>query len=173
MDTNLKSLANELQYVLDKLVALHSNLVEVLRNEYSHMSTLDTKGLSECAHAKEVLLGEIMSHEQLRIVATEKFAKAIGLEPSTATLLSIAAALPQDDGDVLRQIRTALNLLMQQAKEQNAKNMGFAESSLERIDQMKRNVLGISSQGSKENYSQSGSRQPLAEQGGRLLSTEA
>lgn len=167
------SVSNELRFVLDKLLVRHSGLVELLRAEYAHVALLDLKGLTEAAQAKELLLEEIWNLEQLRIVAAEKLALSLGLNSRQATLLDIAAALPQAEGDQMRSARTALNLLVQQAKELNITNMDFVESSLGRIDEMKRNALGISNQTSKENYSNSGSRQPLAEQGGRLLSTEA
>lgn len=170
---NQGSISNELRFVLEKLLVLHGGLVEVLRLEYAQVAGVDLKGLAESAHAKEVMLGEIWNLEQLRMTAAEKLATTLGLNSQAASLLDIAAMLPQNEGDQLRSARIALNLLVQQAKDLNASNMNFVESSLCRIEEMKRNALGISSEASKENYSNSGSRQPLGEQGGRLLSTEA
>ncbi|MBI3544813.1 MAG: flagellar export chaperone FlgN [Deltaproteobacteria bacterium] len=159
--------------MLEKLVALHRNLVELLREEYVHMGAADLKGIGETAHAKEVLLGEIWNLEQLRISSTEKLAGSFAIAKEDATLALIADRLPRAEGDKLRIIRKALNLLCEQAKEANVRNMSFAESSLERIETLKRNVLGISNTATKENYSNAGTRQPIADQGGRLLSTEA
>lgn len=165
---------SELRFVLDRLVALHGNLVEVLRVEFAHMTDLDVKSLGEATNAKEVILSEIWNLEHLRIQACEKVATSLGLDAQNATLLTIANALPEaQDGAYLRQVRTALGLLVDKAKTLNTQNMDFAAASLGHIDEMKRNVLGISNQASQENYSQSGSMQPLPEQGGRLLSTEA
>lgn len=163
----------ELQHVLEKLTALHRNLIGVLREEYSHMSALDVKGMAEAAHAKEILLAEIVNHETLRIKVTENLAKALGLDPNTLTVMSLAAALTQQHAENLRQYRTVLTLLVSQAKELNAKNSIFAESSLGRIEQMKKNVLGLNNNSTKDNYSNSGMRNSATEQGGRLLSTEA
>lgn len=173
MDRNQNPGSTELQYLLEKLIALHRNLLDVLREEHGHMVAIDVKGLGETAHAKEVMLGEIWNHEQLRIKAAERLSVALALDPRSATLLSISAALPAPDGEKLRSARTALNLLVSQAKELNARNMAFAENSLQRIDEMKKNVLGLANNTNKENYSNSGVRQPTPEQGGRLLSTEA
>jgi flagellar biosynthesis/type III secretory pathway chaperone len=163
--------SNELYYILEKLVALHGGLCDLLREEYSHMVSVDTKGLGEAAHAKETILSEIWSHEQLRIRQCEALCVALGIDKS-ATLLSIADRLGAD-AEKFRAARRTLGLLVAQAKDLNAKNMEFAEGSLTRIEEMKRNVLGITGATNKENYSNSGSRQPITEQGGRLLSTEA
>jgi hypothetical protein len=49
----------------------------------------------------------------------------------------------------------------------------LAEDSLKRIEDLKKNVLGLETASSKEVYSSHGVRNPTPEQGGRLLSTEA
>lgn len=163
----------ELHFVLDKQVMLHRNLIDVLREEFSHMATLDLKGLAETSYAKEVLLNEIWNLEQLRIKAVEAIAPTLKLDPDTATLANLAAAIKNQDGEKLKNARTVLNMLIGQARDMNAQNMSFAEASLGRIEEMKRNALGLNNNTVKENYSNGGVREPMAEQGGRLLSTEA
>ncbi|MEW6056015.1 MAG: flagellar protein FlgN [Bdellovibrionota bacterium] len=163
----------ELHRVLEKLVALHRNLVDLLREEFSHMASVDVKGLIEASHAKEAILNEIWNQEQLRIQAAIELASQCQLDPNTLTLKSIAGYLPAGEAEKLHNAGTALTLLVTQAKELNSKNMEFAESSLSRIEEMKRNVLGLNNNSIKENYSNSGIRQPMPEQGGRLLKTEA
>lgn len=164
---------NELYFILEKQVALHRNLADVLQEEYAHMGAVDVKGLGEAAHAKEVLLSEIWNLESLRIKLVEKLAGELGLLLKDANLQTIAAALPRAEGEKLQTIRTALNMLISEAKDLNARNMGFVENSLVRIEQLKRNALGLTNKSNKENYSNNGVRQPLPDQGGRLLSTEA
>lgn len=164
--------SGELLHLLDKLVLLHRNLLDVLREEYAHMAAVDVKGLLESAQTKEILVGEIWNHEQLRIKVTEKITRELGVQ-SGLTLNQIASALASAaESEKLKSAGTVLQLLVAQAKEANTKNMEFAEKSIERIEEMKRNVLGMNNN-TKENYSNSGVRQPITEQGGRLLSTEA
>ena len=170
---DVKTSSAELYYSLEKLVALHRNLVDLLREEYSHMAAVDLVGVADTARAKEVILADVWSFEQLRIGCATKLAAALNLESEEASLLKIAERLTVSEGEKLRAMRTSLNLLVLQAKELNLKNMGFAQSSLARIEAMKKNALGLSNTAKKENYSNSGVRQPIAEQGGRLLSTEA
>lgn len=170
---DLKSSSAELNHVLERLVALHRSLVDLLREEFAHMGTADVKGLAETARTKEVLLSEIWSLEQLRMKAVAKMAGSLNIPAGEASLQKLADTLNKADGEKLRALRTALNLLVVEAKDLNAKNMDFAQDSLARIEQLKRNVLGINSGASMENYSNNGARQPAQEQGGRLLSTEA
>ncbi len=170
---DVKASSAELYYSLEKLVALHRNLIDLLREEYVHMAAVDLTGVSETARAKEAVLTELWNLEQLRIKCATNLAVAVGLNEADVPLLKIAEKLSAPDGEKLRTLRIALNLLVGQAKELNSKNMGFAQSSLSRIEVLKRNALGLGNTAKKENYSNSGVRQPIAEQGGRLLSTEA
>jgi flagellar biosynthesis/type III secretory pathway chaperone len=164
---------DELYYTLDKLIALHRNLADLLREEFSHMVKLDAKSLTEATQTKEVLLNEIWNHEQLRARAADRIAVSLSIDPKQASLGAIAEASSAEDREKLKNLGNVLVLLVREAKELNTRNMDFAENSLVRIEDMKRNVLGLSNNTPKENYSNSGSRQPISEQGGRLLSTEA
>jgi hypothetical protein len=163
----------QLQHILDRLIIVYRTLNDILREEYAHMSQLDVKGMAEAAHAKEVLLGEVMNLEQLRLTCSEQLAKSVGLDPQKVTILMLSEKLPKPQSDILKNARTVLMLLVNQSKELNAKNSVFAESSLGRIAEMKKNVLGLNNNNTKDNYSANGSRQTQTEQGGRLLSTEA
>lgn len=169
---NENGFSSELSYILEKLIVLHRSLLDLLQEEYEQMTFVDAKSLLETAHSKEVLLFEIWNLEQLRIKTSERIALEQGLVPSKITLLNLTKNLPQQEQEKLKTQRTILNQLLKQAKERNARNQFFVESSLVRLDQMKKNVLGMGNN-SNENYSHSGIRQPIHEQGGRLLSTEA
>lgn len=160
---------DELFHVLEKMVGLHRTLIGVLAEEYAHMTAVDVKGLFETAQTKEVLVNEIWNLEKLRIQVADTISKNLN---TNSTLESIANALPKTTADRLRSSKTVLSMLMDQAKELNLRNMSFAENSLIRIDEMKKNILG-NNNNNRENYSNSGTRQPINEQGGRLLSTEA
>lgn len=173
--TELMQKSSELSFLMEKLVALHRNLVDVLDEENRHMVALDTKGLFETAQTKEVLIAEIWNVEQLRLRVTEMLTLLAGLPAGTAvpvTLQTLTNHLPKEQASKLAASRTALQLLMERARERNMRNMGFAQQSLGRIEEMKRNIMGLNNNNS-ENYSNSGVRQPITEQGGRLLSTEA
>ncbi len=167
--------SRELFHVMEKLVVFHRSLCDVLKEEYGHMTSLDTKGLFETSQTKEVLISQIWSAEQLRLRIAEQMSLALGFDPKSntpTTLLKIAESLPTNESTRLVKTREVLQMLITEARESNQRNMEFADSSLVRIEEMKRNVLGLNNN-NNENYSHSGVRQPITEQGGRLLSTEA
>ena len=166
-------ISRNLQYLLDRLITLHRDLIELLRVEYIHMSEVSVQGLADSAQAKEMVLTEIWNHEQLRIKCVEEAAAFLKLDLRSVNLLKLVEVLPAAEGNDLRIARSVLNTLVSEARALNAKNMAFAESSLERIEQMKKNAMGLNNTAVKENYSNAGMRQPVVEQGGRLLSTEA
>lgn len=171
MNKTNSSKVEQMRFVLEKLITLHRGLIGLLEEEHSHMIQLDVKGLVEAAHAKEVFLAQIVEHENLRMKITEEVMNDLGL--TDPTLANISEKLPdKEEQKRLLLIRDTLNELILRAKEVNARNMGFASSSIERIEFMKKNVLGLGNT-SNENYSQSGSLNPITEQGGRLLTTEA
>ena len=170
---NVNSSSQELQHLLERIVTLHRGLINVLEEEFVHMANLSSDGITEAARSKEAMLNEIWNCEQLRIKCAADLGASLGLSPEKIDLKAIAKAIGGDSAKSLGAAREALNLIITQAKELNARNRSFAESSLNRIDELKRNALGITNNTNKENYSSQGVCQPLNEQGGRLLSTEA
>jgi hypothetical protein len=162
----------ELFSILDKLVLLHRNLIDALQEEYSHMGNVDVKSLQEVARTKEALLNEIWNCENSRIRSAEELCFFLEIPIQNATVSSIALQLSHTQSEILKNYRTVLDMLVAQTKELNKRNQAFAEQSLVRIEEMKRNVLGLNNN-NQENYSSSGTRQTLNQTGGRLLSTEA
>ena len=173
LSANISELS-PLFHSLEKLVVLHRSLIDALKLEYTQMSAMDTKGLHESAQTKEFLISEIWNYEQLRIKAAEKIKQNTpSLEKKVdVTLQNISEFFSKTDSDKLLQYRSVLQMLVDEAKALNKKNAEFVIGSLERIEQMKRNVLGLGNN-TKENYSNEGVRHPITEQGGRFLTTEA
>ena len=164
---------SEIGFILDKQIALHTTLRDLLQEEFVAMSTLDIKLLADLTLSKETVLGEIWTLEQLRIKAFDKITNNSTLDKPVQSVLDLKSYTSEKDFARLSVARNVLVQLVENARTLNERNMNFAETSLARIDEMKRNVLGMTSNSSKENYSSSGVRQPVQEQGGRLFSTEA
>lgn len=152
----------KVSYLLEKEIELHRLLIECLEQEYKHMIQLSVLELDACVQSKEAILDEIWNHESL-----------LSQETGFMKLNEFMVGLNLEAQQLLRDPAQTLLLLIGDAQSLNRRNALFAEGSLLRIDEMKKNVLGISSNTSKENYSNSGLQNPINEQGGRLLSTEA
>lgn len=172
VQTNKSTFAHEIHYLLDQQIQHHRALIGLLEEEYAHMGSMDIVGLTEAANAKELIVQEIYQKEMLRQSLTELFSKQHPEITVRSSLKDLAAKLDNVSAERLLQQRSVLTILMDRSKELNNRNKTFAEGSLERIGEMKNNVLGTNNN-NKENYSQNGNRQPITEQGGRLLSTEA
>lgn len=162
-------------FIMERLVSLHRHLLDVLDEEYAHMIGVDANGLLETSKTKEVLVGEIMNSERLRIQTADAVARTLGFNFSGVngvTLAELSSRLQKIDAEKLQNYKNVLQLLMVRAKESNSRNMVFVENSLVHIETMKKNILGLNNT-SNENYGNTGERAPLDEQGGRLLSVEA
>jgi len=161
-------------HILDKLILLHRNLIGILEEEYAHMISVDADGLFEVTKAKELLINEIMNYENKRVEVGERIAQKNNFKSKEkyATLTELAPFLKNVSLEKLNNYKTVLQLLVKRSKEQNERNMSFARQSLQRIETMKRNVLGHSGN-NNENYSKTGRRQYIQEHGGRFLSTKA
>ena len=162
---------NKLFHLLERLVQLHQGLIELILQEKHEMSDLNMQGMLECAQSKENLITEIFNHENLRLQVLTEICGSLNINSET-TLLGLSSYTDEESFKKLKNIRTTLNLLMEKAKDLNQQNMAFANESMERIDEMKKNILGLGNN-TKENYSQGGMRTPMPEQGGRFLTTEA
>lgn len=170
-DSRMKTDTKDLASTLEKLTAIHRTLIGILQEEFAQMGTIDVNGLRETAHAKEVLLSQVWTLEQERIRQTALLSQSLGLVEQQPTISAISHTLENTEKEKLRNLGKILQLLVKQAKDLNSRNMTFVGKSLERIEQLKKNMLGTGT--SSDNYSNSGVRQPVTEQGGRLLSTEA
>ncbi|MGE4232177.1 MAG: flagellar protein FlgN [Bacteriovoracia bacterium] len=160
----------EIAFALDKLIGLHRALLELLVQEYSYVVTAQTEQLVEVTQSKQQVLGEILNAEHLRIEAASRLLKTLGL-PSTASISEINQKIGDKEARDLNLQKEVLTELILRSKEQNKINMEFVRQSLDRIDVLKRNALGVNNT-SNENYSDAGKRQPIPTHGGRLLSTE-
>jgi hypothetical protein len=136
------------------------------------MVAVDIKSLAEVTLSKETILSNIWGLEQDRIKAVETLAAELSLSKENCSLLDIAKKLDADSAIHFRAAHETLKLLLEEAKELNSHNMRFASESLERIELMKRNILGVANP-VQDSYNAQGNRQSGATQGGRLLSKEA
>lgn len=169
----LQSQYQDLLVLLEKISEAYRLLLECLVLENSQMSNVNVKELLETAQTKEVLLSEIIHADELR----QKIVLGISLangrtSENLLTLQELVALAPEQFREKLSKYQKVLSIQMQNCKNQNQINMQLAETSLERIDVMKTNILGKNNNNA-ENYNAQGSRNPISEHGGRLLSQKA
>ena len=162
----------KIQHLLEREIELHQALQECLDLELQVMVQLHMPDLLEAIQTKEMLMDHIAHHENLLQNLLQQ-----ALQGSTAThhgLRSWIESQPDEqDQKKFHVLREVLIQKIQIAREKNERNAKLAQESLDRIETMKKNALGLNTNTSKENYSNHGLQNPIHEQGGRLLLTEA
>lgn len=164
----------ELQKNLRHQLSLYRQLVDLLREEKEHIVGVRLKEVRECTYSKEALLDEVYREEYRRQKWVKEAAVFLGIPEAEVTMEIVASRIaPNDQFETLVSLKLALTHLVKKAREMNNDNRALVESALKDAQQLKRNILGLSSDqaqvyGPKGNMG-SGAR----EQGARFLSKEA
>ncbi|NDD93356.1 hypothetical protein EBZ37_14905 [bacterium] len=172
MEKTLESL-NGLLSKLQKLLSLHRQLLESLRTEREALLGMDVKKIHEAALEKQGILHQIAFAEQDRASSAIQVAEQLSApkdQQNLSKLVLLAQSVSLKISDQLRSVQQALQLLVVRIQEQNQSNLRLVESSLQHLEQMKKNVIGESDPRSGT-YSSSGQRQNAPVQS-RLISTE-
>jgi len=172
MEKTIENL-NDLVSRLQKLLSLHRQLLESLRAEREALLAVDVKRIHEVTLEKQGILQQILAAEQARVTAARNVATLLNVPADSTSLGQIvlhSQSVSLKISDQLRSVQQALVHLVTRIQEQNDSNRGLVETSLEHVNQMKRNVLGEAMPKSGT-YSSSGQRQNAPAQS-RLISTE-
>ena len=162
---------------VQKLVGLHRQLLDTVRQEREAIVNADLKSLQECTSTKESLIEAIRGQESKRLKATSELTLDWKRPFKELTLTNIIIAIQGIDpkgAEALRTTYNALTILIQRTIEQNKGNRDLVERSLEHVHNMKKNILGETVPRSNT-YSQQGQRVNAtgAQRGARLISKEA
>jgi flagellar biosynthesis/type III secretory pathway chaperone len=171
MEKTIESL-NDLVTKLQKLLSLHRQLLESLRAEREALLAVDVRKIHEVTLEKQAVLQQIVVAEQARVAASRDVAVQLRspAEASLGQLVLQSQSVSLKLSEQLRSVQHALVHLIGRIQEQNGSNRQLVESSLEHVNQMKKNVIGESMPKS-ETYSPTGHRQNAPAQS-RLISTE-
>jgi flagellar biosynthesis/type III secretory pathway chaperone len=171
MEKTIESL-NDLVTKLQKLLSLHRQLLESLRAEREALLAVDVRKIHEVTLEKQAILQQVAVAEQERLAAS----RHVAVQMNSPADLSLGQLVLQSQSvslklsEQLRSVQQALVHLIGRIQEQNGSNRQLVESSLEHVNQMKKNVIGESMPRS-ETYSPTGHRQNAPAQS-RLISTE-
>lgn len=161
---------SELYQQLQKLLALHRQLLDLLRVEKQALVDADVTKIEELALNKQGLLDQISFHDELR----RKLIAQLTPNGPDALTLSRVAILAQGIqvklGEQFRSVQQALSHMIGRIEEQGTYNRQLVEQSLETLVQMKRNILG--SEAPKSNTYSARGQQNNNNSGARLISRE-
>lgn len=164
----------ELQKNLRHQLTLYRRLVDLLREEKEHIIAIRLKDVRESTYSKEAILDEIHREEFRRRKWVADAAKFLGIPEKDITMEIVAAKLaPPEQYEGLVSLKLTLLHLVKKARDMNQDCRALVESALKDAQQMKRNILGLSSD-QAQTYGPKGSMDNNGrEQGARFLSKEA
>lgn len=136
----MEELLNTLQNLLSRHIGLHRQLLDLVRLENEAIVQMNLKEIQEITFSKEAVINAIQNCEDQRKLVSEK----LGASELEKLILNL-----QDAGNtsLSEQFRTAYNtlkLLIEHISNQNDENKSLVEHSLVHIQNMKKNILGIS-----------------------------
>lgn len=163
----------ELLKNLKHQVTLYKRLVDLCREERKQLVEVKLKELRDSTYAKEALLDEIQREEYRRSRWVADAAKLIGIPEKDVTLEIIGDKLaPKEMWEPILSLKNTLLVLIKKCAEMNKDNRRLAEGALRDAQQMKRNVLGLTSD-QPQVYGPKGNMGAIADKSARLLNKEA
>jgi len=128
------NLTNELVDSLDVLIKMYRGLLDLVRKEKEILVAADLKLLAESNLAKEQFLSKIRLQEQIRMKIARDLAAEVGGDVETPRLLDLAILLPPTDADRLRNLHSALDLLLRRVSALNKENEVLAQNALDNVN---------------------------------------
>lgn len=161
----------ELLSCLDDLVKIYRSLLEVVRREKEILVESRLDELNENNKTKDALLVRIRTLENSRTKYARDLAVLTSSDVDQPRLLEIAANLPADRGDRLRNMHSVLELLVRRVSEVNKTNEELVQSALRSITGAMEAIKdGLAP---ATTYERKGSLATSKTEGGALVSREA
>lgn len=136
----------ELQNNLKHQLSLYRQLVEVLREEKEHLIAVRFKEIRESTYSKEAIFDEVHREEQRRQRWAQRAAQFLGVDEKEVTMELVASKIWPEHFESLISLRNAILHLVKKAREMNLDNKRLVETALLDAQELKRNILGLSSE---------------------------
>lgn len=130
METAKDRLYVKLVSNLEDLVKIYRTLLDLVRREKDYLLQADLENIQEINVAKESLIFKSKALENQRIRFARELAEVVGADADSPRLLDLASHFSGEQGDRLRNIHSALDLLVRRLTEINKENQEYAESAL-------------------------------------------
>lgn len=171
MDSTLDRSYQKLLANLEDLTSLYRQLLDLVRKEKQLLIDADMEKLLENNENKENLLFKIKSIDGMRARYAADLAALVQADAETPRLLDIAKHVGGAEGERLRVIHSALDLLIKRLSTLNKENEEVAQSALRNLGGALNNIKDTLS--GKKTYGGKGQVQRGPEQAGHFVSKEA
>jgi hypothetical protein len=146
-------------------------LLDCVRKEKEYLIQNNIDALNENNTRKEELVFKIKSIDGLRANYATELAVILGANSAEPRLLELAQKMGGAEGERLRTIHSALELLTNRLVQLNKENAVYAESALKTVNSAMQNIKDTLS--GPKTYQKKGTYQQGHDKSGHLVSKEA
>ncbi len=157
-------------YLEDEL-KVYRHLLDLVRKERDILVAANIDELNENNKSKDTMLAKLKQLDRVREKAARELAQVVGADMAQPRLLDIAAKINGTEGERLRSMHQALDMVVNRVKDLNKKNEALAQSALANV-QGAMNALK-STLGETPVYKKQGDLKKSEVQSGQLVSREA
>lgn len=163
----------ELLKNLNHQLGLYRQLLDLVRAERECIVGVKIKELREHTYSKEALVDEITREESRRVHWLKEASRALQIPFNDLTMDILAKRLAPERFEALMSLKNTMLVLVKRVREHNADNKRLIEVALKDAQEMKKNILGLTSDQPKV-YGPSGQMGGAsADKGARFISKEA
>lgn len=162
----LKLLSN-----LEDLTKLYRSLLEMVRKEKEIYVKADLNDLHEINQNKETLLMKIKMVDTLRMKHAQELATILLADPENPRLLELAKRIGGEQGDRLRSLHSALDILLKRLTDINKENEEYAQRALATLSGAMNNIKETLAP--KKTYAKHGQLKTGPEVAGNFVKKEA
>lgn len=169
----LKKLAYEKMIAnLDDMLKYYRQLLDLVRKEKDLLITSNIDHLNENNNTKEQVIIKIKALDATRMTYAIELADAVGADSAQPRLLEIAQKMGGAEGEKLRTMHAALEMVIKRLSEINKNNVVFAETALQTVNAALENFKDTLI-GPQKTYQQKGKYKQSSDTAGHLVTRKA
>lgn len=157
---------------LDDMLKHYRQLLDLVRKEKDLLIMSRVDQLDENNQTKEEIIVKIKALDALRMTYASDLAHAVQADSAQPRLLEIAQKMSGAEGEKLRTMQAALEMVIKRLSEINKSNVVYAESALKTVgsalDNFKETLMG-----QQKTYQQKGKYKQGTDTSGHLVTRKA
>ena len=172
MDATVEQIHSKLVASLEDLTKSYRLLLDLVRKEKEILIAADREKLEESNQLKESILFKIRAQDALRSRFATELAQMVKADAENPRLLEIAKNMGGPQGDRLRSIHAALDMLIKRITDLNKDNEEYAKSALKNLGGALGEIKDTLS-GGKKTYERKGQYKLGPDKAGHFVRKEA
>ncbi len=171
MDSTTERSYQKLLSNLEDLTKLYRSLLDMVRKEKEVYIKADLNDLHEINQGKETLLMKIKMVDTLRTKHAQELATILMADAENPRLLELAKRVGGEQGDRLRSLHSALDILLKRLTDINKENEEYAQRALATLSGAMNNIKETLAP--KKTYAKQGQLKSGHEVSGNFVKKEA